>query len=497
MNAPVAEAPRSGPFIRGWVVLTGVFLIMTITSGFAFYSQGVFLKALVDEQGFSTGMAGAGTGVFFGASGLCGYYTGGLINRFDVRWVITVGTVIGAGGLALLGQVRNEWQLFAVMIIFGAGFGLTGLVPTTTVVTRWFQARRSVALAIASTGLSLGGALIAPQIGRLINNDSLVRWALPFAVVFFVTVLLSTWLLVVATPQAVGLRPDGAAPIDGSNGAVPPPPIGTPFNEAIRSRFFVMTSIGFVLVMGSQVGAIQHVYKLTSDRLGIVAAGGALSVLAVTSIVARLCGGLAAVKVPLRYLASFLIVVQVCGLCVLAVADSGLEILIGILVLGSAMGNLLMLHPLILADAFGVRDYSRIYGLGSLLMITGVGTGPFLVGILHDIYDYRRGFFVIAVLALIGLTVYSFGGKPARDYMHAPPPLPRPKLAATEARPDASGEAPRPVVAVRSPALASGRGGRANRRRSVVVASSLNGDAEEFELIHLRTAPDVWSVEPV
>ncbi len=489
MNVPVATAERSQRFVRGWVVLTGVFLIMTITSGFAFYSQGVFLKALVDEQGFSTGMAGAGTGVFFGASGLCGYYTGGLINRFDVRWVMTFGTVVSTVGLALLGQVRSEWQMFAVMIVFGAGFGLTGLVPTTTVVTRWFQNRRSIALAIASTGLSLGGALIAPQIGRLINADSLVRWAFPFAVMFFVSVLLSTWLLVKASPQSVGLEADGAASHDDSDGTPRPPPMGTPFAEAIRSRFFILLSIGFVLVMGSQVGAIQHMYKLTSDRLGIAAAGSALAVLAITSIVARLCGGLAAVKVPLRYLAMILIGVQVCGLCILAVADSGLEILIGVIVLGSAMGNLLMLHPLILADAFGVRDYSRIYGLGSLLMISGVGTGPFLVGVLHDLYDYRIGFFTIAALALVGLTVYSFGGAPARDYLKPPPE----SEWAAPVRPLASRPTPTPVLTVTRD-LPKGV------RQPALVGNGVNGDLDEIvelDEIRHRTAPTVWVVESV
>lgn len=492
MNVPVATAERSQRFVRGWVVLTGVFLIMTITSGFAFYSQGVFLKALVDEQGFSTGMAGAGTGVFFGASGLCGYFTGGLINRFDVRWVMTFGTVVSTVGLALLGQVRSEWQMFGVMIVFGAGFGLTGLVPTTTVVTRWFQHRRSVALAIASTGLSLGGALIAPQIGRLVNDDSLVRWALPFAVVFFVSVLLATWLLVVASPQAVGLQPDGAAPHDSSDGSPPPPPMGTPFAEAIRSRFFILLSIGFVLIMGSQVGAIQHMYKLTSDRLGIAAAGTALAVLAITSIVARLCGGLAAVKVPLRHLAMFLIGVQVCGLCILAVADSGPEILVGVIVLGSAMGNLLMLHPLILADAFGVRDYSRIYGLGSLLMITGVGTGPFLVGVLHDLFDYRIGFFTIAAIALVGLAVYSFGGAPARDYLE---PAPKQEWAAP-VRPLAARPTPTPVLTVTRD-LPKGV------RQPALVGNGVNGgldemvELDEIDEIRHRTAPAVWAVESV
>ena len=46
------------------------------------------------------------------------------------------------------------------------------------------------------------------------------------------------------------------------------------------------------------------------------------------------------------------------------------------------MGNLYV-PSFLLADAFGVKDYPRIYGMGQLIM-TGVGSGPFLVGLIRD-----------------------------------------------------------------------------------------------------------------
>ena len=157
LKAPETIAVRSQRSLRGWVVLAGVFGVMFITSGMVFYALGAYLDALVDEQGFSTGLAGAGISAFLVASGLCGYYMSGFINRIDVRWIITAGILVSSIGMALLAQIRSGWQMFAVMTIFGVGFGLCGLVPTTTIVTRWFERQRSIALAIASTGLSLGG----------------------------------------------------------------------------------------------------------------------------------------------------------------------------------------------------------------------------------------------------------------------------------------------------------------------------------------------------
>ena len=492
VNVPVATAERSQRFVRGWVVLAGVFGVMMVTSGMVFYALGAFLDAFVDEQGFSTGLAGAGVGAFLLASGVCGYYTGKLVNRFDARWVITAGTAVSTAGMALLAQVRSGWQMFAVMTIFGIGFGLCGLVPTTTLVTRWFERRRSVAMAISSTGLSLGGIILLPQLSVRIEADTLVYWAPRFAVVYCILQLISTWFFIRSWPKDVGLQPDGARRSDDSGAAPDRPPPGMPYQQAIRTRFFVFTAIGFVLVMSSQVGAIQHMYKFTGDRLGLeTAAAGAVQVLAATSVVARICGGIAAIKVSLRWLTMVLMVVQAVGLCMLAVAGSALAILFGVLVLGSAMGNLLMLHPLILADAFGVKDYPRIYGFGSLLMVSGLAGGPFITGVLNDAYSYRSAFFTLAAIAVAGLIVYSFAGNPTRDYLTAPPPE---SEWAAPVRPRSSRPTPTPVLTV-TRELPQGA------RPSALVGNGANGALDEMgeldqvEQIRHRTAPAVWAVE--
>lgn len=388
---------------RGWFVLVGIFIVMTTGSGFAFYAQGVFLDALVEEQGFSVGMAGAGTGLFFVVSGIGGYYAGSLMNRFDIRWVITLGSIVAAGGIYLIGEVRTEWHMFAVFVLFGGGYAMAGLVPTTSLVTRWFHRRRSLALAIASTGLSVGGIAITPFIANMIEDRSLAELAPRLAVGFLIGVLPVTWLLIRPSPEALGLHPDGdaaAAPLTAA-GELP----GIPFAEAVRSTYFRVLSFAFVLIMSAQVGAIQHLFKLTKDRIDLDAATLALQVITLTSVASRLLGGAAAMRFPLPVLASGFVLTQALGMAIIAVADTVPIVLVGCLIMGASMGNLLMLHPLLLADAFGVRDYSRIYGLGSLLMVFGVGSGPLIIGVVRDLSDYRIAFLSMTGVALVGFVV--------------------------------------------------------------------------------------------
>ncbi len=402
------EATRRTGVFRGWWVLAGVFIVLTTGSGFAFYSQGVYLKALTDEQGFSVAAAGAGTGFFFVVSGIAGYYTGGLIGRFDVRAVMVVGATIAAAGIYGLGLVRTEWQMFVVYAVFAGGYALCGLVPATSLVTRWFHARRSVALAVASTGLSVGGIAVTPLIAQLIDGSSLVALAPELAIAYWLGVVPVTLLLVRPWPEALGLRPDGAEPVDGDDQGPAP---GMPFAEAIRTRYFKLLSAGYVLIMGAQVGALQHIFNLTSEKVDVDTASLAVLVVSATSVMARLAGGVAATRISLRTLTSALVVVQTVGIVALSLAEGRVAILAGVVVFGLAIGNLLMLHPLLLAEAYGVRDYPRIYGLGSLLMILGVGLGPFVVGLIRDAAEYAIAFQVVAAVALVGLAIYRFAGR--------------------------------------------------------------------------------------
>ena len=146
----------------GWYIVAAICLITTITSGLAFYNLSVLLNAFVAERGFPVSLTSAATASFFVSGGFAGVLIGRLIDRVDPRAAIVGSAILGSACLFSVGYLREAWQLFAFHIVFGFAYGGTGLVPLTTLVTRWFSVKRSFALSIASTGLSLGGIFIAP-----------------------------------------------------------------------------------------------------------------------------------------------------------------------------------------------------------------------------------------------------------------------------------------------------------------------------------------------
>ena len=406
-DAPVTAPPTSGRF-PGWWVVTGCFIVLTTTSGLGFYGLAVYLNAFSKEQGWPLSTISLATTVFFIVGGAVGVWIGSIIARVDVRSVIVGGGLIGGASLAVLGQVDEQWELFAVYAVFAVGFAAAGLVPMTTVVTRWFHARRSVALSIASTGLSVGGILITPVAKGLLDSRGLSAGTPWLGVLFVIGVVPVTLLLVKPDPEPLGWAPDGVRRAAGESA---PPLTGTPFAEAVRSRFFIAVTIGYIFALGSQVGGIQQLVKLVEDRTTPETAQFAITVLAATSVVARLIGGRVVQLVPMMGFCVTLAVLQSVALGLLGFAEARWLIFVAIIIFGATVGNILMLQPLLIAERFGVRDYPRIFGRSQFVAVVGTAGGPLLIGWLFDVAgSYRIPYLAAAGCALVGALILAQGG---------------------------------------------------------------------------------------
>jgi MFS family permease len=401
-------SPPPRRIFYGWYIVAGVFVVTMTSSGLAFYNLSILLAAFVAERGFPVGLASSATATFFIASGIGGAIAGRLVERMDARIVIAAGSTIGALALTSVGAIRELWQLYAFHVVFGLCNGASGLVPLTTLVARWFSARRALAFSIASTGLSFGGIVVAPAAALLIERFGLSGAAPWMGLALCLGTLPVTAMVLRPRPSALGLEPDGAVLAQGAPSA-PQPAVA--FAQARRSRYFFAVSIAYLFLLGAQVGAIAHFYRLASTRTGATTAALALSVLAGSSTVGRLAGGWLMLWIASRPFALALMVLQAAGLAILAVAEVPSHILAGTLLFGVTMGNSLMMHPLLLAERFGTRDYGRIYSTSQLFTMLGVAGCPPLIGQLYEASGgYAVPFLVAAALTLVGLAILAVFG---------------------------------------------------------------------------------------
>jgi MFS family permease len=404
-----SDGSASRRVFYGWYVVYAIGLVMTTTAGLAFYNLPVLLDAFVTERAFPVSLASAATAVFFIAAGFAGVAAGHLVDRFDARYVIIGSATLASLALLSVGVLRETWQLFAFYIVFGLSYGGCGLVPTTTIVARWFESRRPLALSIASTGLSLGGVVFTPFAALLILKFGLAGAAPWIALAFFLGVVPATIWIVRSTPQSMGLEPERALRTDGSS--VPQAAFSLSFSETLKSRFFIAVAGTFLFSLGSQVGGIAHIYRFANTRADVQTATIAVALLAIASLFGRLIVGWLLVRISSLAMTFAIIAVQTITLAVLAFATGSAFILAMSTMFGLTSGSLLMMQPLLLAEAFGVRDYGRIYSSSQLVGVFGYGLGPALAGFLYEASGgYTVPYLALALGSVVGLFTLALSG---------------------------------------------------------------------------------------
>ncbi|MEQ1889600.1 MAG: MFS transporter [Alphaproteobacteria bacterium] len=387
MNISVPEtAPRDAQheprMFYGWRIVASVFVIMTFASGLGFYNISVILSALTREQGFSVSLASGATAIFFVVSGFAGLGISKLIMRYDIRYTIIGGALLAGLSMMAIAHCTEVWQVFVVYAVFGVGFAGSNMVPGATLITRWFERGRAKALSIASTGLSLGGMLLTPISASLITGDGLAG-AMPWVAGLYMLGIISAAILLKPDPSVMGLGPDGDPPRAHIEGR-PAVRAGTPYSEAIHSRFFRYCVASYLLIMLAQVGAIAHHFNLVTTRISPGVAATSIIFLSAASAGGRLAGGWFASHYSLRMFSVLLMIGQGISQFIFAGGASVPALLIGSTLFGLTVGNILMLMPLIFAQAFGLRDYARIYSQGNMISAFGMAAGPLAVGVVHD-----------------------------------------------------------------------------------------------------------------
>lgn len=388
-------------------VLTASFVLLTFSSGVGFYGLSVYLQAFSRELGWSVASISSATTFFFLVGGLAAVPIARLVAKHDVRWMVVTGAFLGAGALLCMQFVSERWHLFAVYAVYALGWSASGVGPVTTVVTRWFEAKRASALAIASTGLSVGGIVVTPVIKWILDTKGIEAGSPWLATIWFVGIVPMTLLFLLPFPHHYGWMPDGKR----AASTEAPTLTGTPLAVAVKSRFFLMVAIGYIFAFGAQVGGVQQLVKMVEERTDRTTATLGTVVLSLFSIIARFTASRAIKSLDMTRFTVLIAVTQGASLALIGLMNSSVGLLIGIALFGCTIGNMLMMQSLLIAQRFGVLDYPRIAARQGLISFTGTAGGPLLLGALHDFAGgYRSSYLAAGACSLVGALLFSLAG---------------------------------------------------------------------------------------
>jgi sugar phosphate permease len=420
-SSPATSPPPGVRFLPqrwfyGWYIALACAALMFVGVGVGYYGLPVFLKPLKDEHGWTTTQVSLASTIYFCISGLTAALIGPYVDRRGPKAFMLWGTIINGVSAAFIGLVNELWQLYAVYFVFAVAFGMSSAIAVNAIMTRWFVRKRALAMSISSTGVSLGGVVLAPVAAKLIDIGGL-ELATPILGALVIVVGVPVVLLVIAfTPQEMGLQPDGEVS--------PPPAIRATMavqmrqwsrGEAMRTIGFWGIFIAFLLVLIAQTGYIVHQVSFLEDRLGSRSeAALTLSVTAFGSIVARLVVGIFADGVDKRLLTVILFVVQATCILLIIHTTSVAATWILTLIFGLTIGNIYMMQSLLVGEIFGMVSFGAVFGLISLAGQVGSGLGPIGVGVLHDeTGGYTVPFTITSILTYVAAIAVLFA-RPTR-----------------------------------------------------------------------------------
>lgn len=391
----------------GWTIAFSTSLLSFVVVGVGFYGLVVFLDALCTERGWPRTTVSFATTLYFVTSGVAGTLVGRSVDRVGARLWIGAGSVVMAVALLAIGRVDAPWQLALLYPLLAIGFSMTGPVPSGSIITRWFVAKRARAMSVAQTGVSVGGIVLVPLMVGLIAERGLALATSVLAALVVAGVLPVAILVLRDDPRDFGLEPDGGPPreTDRRAGFDDPQRVWRS-RDALRTRTFWLLVAAFGSILFCQVGTAMHQLSLLRAHLDAPTAALAVSTTAFGSLVARLVVGSFADRVSLKGLGVGLIGLQALALATFAGAETPAALYLASLGFGFTIGNLFMLQALLVAQLFGMRSFGTVLGLLQLLTQAASGLGPWALGLLHAAFGgYPAGLAVFAGVAVLAATI--------------------------------------------------------------------------------------------
>jgi len=362
----------------GWVVVAAGAVVTAVGMG-AMFSLGVFLKPIEESMGWSRTGISAIALINWIAMGAGSLAWGALSDRYGGRAVALAGGGLLGLGLVLSSLATALWQLhvtFGVMVGFAVG---AFYAPLTSTATKWFVARRGLAVALVSAGIGFGVLVVSPMV-RWITTVSDWRTAMLVIGDFAWLVILPVALLI-REPDAAGRparseRRPGAA-LEGAGEYTA--------GEVSRSPQFWAIAVTHFACCAAHSGPIFHMVTHVMDQgQAPMVAATVLSVSGLASVAGRVTTGLLADRLGAKPTLVAGLALQAAMIFLYLFVQSAGAFYALATFFGMTYGGVMPLYALLTREYFGEKVMGTAYGGVFLISTLGMGLGSFAGGWLHD-----------------------------------------------------------------------------------------------------------------
>src|SRR5690242_16164683 len=374
---------RQPLFYGWWVALTAALGQFLGVAPIFVFSFSVFLKAFTSEFHATRGAVSLAFTLHNLASAFAAPFAGRLIDRFGSRRVILPTTLIFGAILVLaLFFTRTLWAIYLFYLIAGFFGCASGPVAYGNTITRWFDRRRGLALAIMMLGIGIGATVMPPLVQRLFGRFG---WRAAFfsygcAVLFVAFPIIKSFLK--DNPAQMGLLPDGGTPAPVADDRAS---VGLTWPEARITRSFWLMVGAFFLLGASVHACVLHLAAMLTDR-GFSAPTAALasSLTGVALLLGRVLAGALMDRYFAPFVAAFFSSAVGLGILLLAFLHTTPFAFTGAFLIGLGMGAEVDFIAYLTSRYFGLHSFGEIYGYAFAVFVIAGAIGTLLMGIGFD-----------------------------------------------------------------------------------------------------------------
>lgn len=371
-----------------------------------FYTFGVFLLPLSKEYTWSRGsiaLAASAASVF---GGLLSIFIARMSDRHGPRLFVTIAGICHTIGFLLASRITALWQLYVIWgVIMGIG-NACGYLPLMSTIARWFATKRTTAIGITIAGFATGAIIWPPVTQWIIEKTS---WQEAFLILGIISAvgMIPLAQFLKTSPQSMKVQPYGhdklspqqiQLPLDG----------GLSLGEAVKTaRFWLWGPIIFCFFTSLNVLYVHIVAHARDIGIPPIIAASTLSIIAGSSIIARLTIGTISDRVGTKTALAGAMVLPVVALVLLVIAPGGLWSFYAFaFIFGLGYGSVVPLETAVPAGLFGLKSLGAIMAAAGLFPMIGGAFGPPIAGAIFDATGkYQPAFYICLGLAVLAFAL--------------------------------------------------------------------------------------------
>lgn len=365
-------------------------------------SFGVFLLPLSDYFSWDRASVTSIYSIYMFFLGLGSLLSGISFDRYGAKFNYIFGTSLLAIAYGTAGYLEHLWQFYLFLgIMGGIGASMVGIVPSQSILLKWFDKRLSSALSIAYAGQGLGVLFLAPICQILIVKYG---WGASYslvAVCFAVIVILLFFLPWEKIRK--GSKNEKKPKLSKLN--------NIRLKEALLTNsFWIFFFIFLFTAMGIFGISLQVVAYLIFCGFSEVESAFFFGLMGMLTFPGMALTGFAADIWKKHLVSSFSYFLSFLGIfslyCLQYYANYYFLILF-VTSFGLSAGARGPIITTLIAKIFSGKGLASIYGATNLGQGIGAASGAFLAGFLFDIYsNYNVGFLFCSFFTFVGALLF-------------------------------------------------------------------------------------------